>query len=101
LEIWFDWLGFVPRRRLGEIVPQIGDLRFGSIVQKFLHGYGEITIGPIDIVGPYEEHHPRVHKWKNNRPLVRIQITEAQMPANIKNFNELELRFAIHFFLII
>jgi hypothetical protein len=98
LETWFDWLAFVPRHQLGKIVPMIGDRKFGSIAQKFLHEYGEIMIDHIEIVAPYEEDpndHPQVRAWQNNRPL-RFEMTMAQMPANIKNFKSLKLRFATH-----
>jgi hypothetical protein len=76
----------------------IGDRKFASIVQKFLHEYGEITIDRIQIVAPYEEYpddHPRVRLWQNNR-LLRYEIAEAQMPANIKNFTCFALRLAEH-----
>jgi hypothetical protein len=94
-------LAFVPRNQLGQVVPQIGDRKFASIVQPFLHEYGEITINRIEIVAPYEEHpdgHPRVRTWQNNRPL-RFEMAQTQMPANI-NFNNLDLRFSINFFVI-
>jgi hypothetical protein len=100
LETWYDWLAFVPRYQLGKIVPNIGDRKFASIVQKFLHEYGEITIDHIEIVAPYEEDpsgHPRVRAWQNHSWL-RFEMAEAQMPANIKNFHYFELRFATHFF---
>jgi hypothetical protein len=78
-------------------VPQIGDRKFGSIVQKFLHEYGEITIDRIKIVAPYEEDpsgpRPRVRARK-----LRYEMAEAQMPANIKNFNDFELKFAPNIF---
>jgi hypothetical protein len=99
LETWYDWLAFVPRHQLGQIVPEIGDRRFASIIQKFLHEYGELTIKYIEIVAPYEEDpngHPRVRVWHNNRPL-RFEMAESQMPANIKNFKCLVLRFVSHF----
>jgi hypothetical protein len=92
-------LAFVPRYQLGKIVPKIGDRKFASIVQKFLHEYGEITIDRIQIVVPYEEDpggHPRVRAWQNNFWL-RFEMAEAQMPTNIKNFVIFELRFAPHF----
>jgi hypothetical protein len=99
LETWFDWLAFVPRHQLLKIVPQIGDRKFASIIQKFLHEYGEIMIGCIEIVAPYEEDpsgpHPRVRAVQNYRPL-RFEMAEAQMPANIKNCDLFELRFAPH-----
>jgi hypothetical protein len=86
-------LAFVPRHRLGKIVPMIGDRKFASIVQPFLHEYGEITIDRIQIVAPYEEDpdgtNPRVRARK-----LKFEMVEAQMPANIKNFTDLVLRFA-------
>jgi hypothetical protein len=75
----------------------IGDRKFGSIVQKFLHEYGEISIDHIEIVAPYEEEsngHPRVRTWRH-RPPLRFKMAETQMPANIKNFECLKLKFAI------
>jgi hypothetical protein len=87
---------------LGKIVPKIGDRKFASIVQKFLHEYGEITIGQIDIVPPYEEdllsgHRPRVRALQHYSPS-SIRMAKAQMPANIKNFIYFELRFAYPIF---
>jgi hypothetical protein len=100
LEIWYDWLGFVPRRRLGQIVPQIGDRRFASIVQKFLHEYREITIDRILIVR--DPNGPRVLVWQNvTKTHVLIELADAQMPANITNFNYMNLRFAHTFLSVI
>jgi hypothetical protein len=83
----------------------IGDRKFASIVQPFLHEYGEMMIERIKIVEPYEEDpggHPRVRTWQNNRPL-RFEMAETQMPANIKSFHYFELRFApnIIFFIVL
>jgi hypothetical protein len=90
-------LAFVPRHQLGKIVPQIGDRKFASIVQPFLHEYGESSIDHIGIVAPYEEDpngpQPRVRAWQNKRPL-RFEMAEEQMPKNIKNFKFFWLRFA-------
>jgi hypothetical protein len=87
-------LAFVPRQQLGKIVPKIGDRRFASILQKFLHQYGEIMINHIQIVAPYEDPsgHPRVRARQ-----LRFKMAKAQMPANIKNFKCFELRFATYF----
>jgi hypothetical protein len=82
---------------LGKIVPQIGDRKFGSIIQKFLHEYREIKLVGIHIVAPYAEDpsgHPRVRIWQNNRPTLRFEMAEAQIPANIKSFQFVVLRFA-------
>jgi hypothetical protein len=99
LETWYDWLVFVPRHQLGKIVPKIGHRKFASIVQPFLHEYGEFKIDRIKIVAPYEEDpngpHPRVRAWQNHSPL-RFKLAEAQMPANITNFHIFVLRFATH-----
>jgi hypothetical protein len=71
----------------------IGDRKFGSIIQKFLHEYGEIMINDIEIVAPYEEDpsgpNPRVRARQ-----LRFEMAETQMPANIKNFKCFKLRFA-------
>jgi hypothetical protein len=80
----------------------IGDRKFASIIQKFLHEYGEIKINCIQIVAPYEEDpsgaQPRVRAKQNNRPL-RFEMAEAQMPTNIKNFTKFKMRFAFNFLL--
>jgi hypothetical protein len=95
-------LAFVPRHRLGKIVPKIGDRKFASIAQKFLHHYMEIKIGRIRIVAPYEEDssgYPRVRvRHKHSR--LRFKMAEAQMPANIKSFRFFVLRFEHHIFLL-
>jgi hypothetical protein len=78
----------------------IGDRKFGSIIQKFLHAYREIKIDHIEIVAPYEEDpsgHPRVRVQQNHSPL-RFEMAEAQMPANIKSFHLFKLRFATNIF---
>jgi hypothetical protein len=84
-------------------MPEIGDRKFGSIVQKFLHEYGEITIAGIQIVAPYEEDpdgpYPRVRAWQNHSWL-RFEMAETQMPTNIKNFYYFKLRFAPDIFLL-
>jgi hypothetical protein len=98
LETWFDWLAFVPRFYLGKIVPKIGDIKFASIVQKFLHEYhSEIALDIFEILPPYEQHPndswPRVRVWQNGSQ-VRVKMADAPMPANIANFGMLSFRFA-------
>jgi hypothetical protein len=72
-------LEFVPRRRLGQIVPQIGDRQFAGIAQSFLHNYGRITLANIYITGPS-------HRL--------IQHDDVPMPENVKDFLFINLRFA-------
>jgi hypothetical protein len=82
-------------------VPKIGDRKFGSIIQKFLHEYREIMIGDIEIVAPYEDPsgHSRVRVLQNNSWL-RFEMAEAQMPANMKNFKSFKLRLATHYIFV-
>jgi hypothetical protein len=73
-------LEFVPHRRLGQIVPQIGDRQFAGIAQSFLHNYARITLANIHIIVP-------------SHPL--IQHDDVPMPENVKDFRFINLRFAI------
>jgi hypothetical protein len=72
-------LTFVPRRQLGQLVPQIGDRRFAGIAQSFLHNYGHITLDNVCISGP-------------GHPLIQPAVV---VPENVKDFLFLCLRFAI------
>jgi hypothetical protein len=103
-------LAFVPRHQLGKIVPKIGDRRFAySIVQPFLHEYGQISLDKIwEIVAPYEEHpsdpgaRVRIchqHPEDGTQQFSRVKMADVPMPANIKNFRSLRLRLARHFFI--
>jgi hypothetical protein len=101
-------LTFVPRHQLGQVVSKIGDRRFAAIVQPFLHEYGQISLDKIwSIVAPYEEHPsdpgPRVRvchdDLEDGEQLVeRVKMADVPMPANIKNFETLGLRFPQTFF---
>jgi hypothetical protein len=77
-------------------VPIIGDRKFASIVQPFLHEYREIKIGYIKVVAPNAKDPdgpgPQVEAWQNDSQWI-FKMAETQMPANIKNFDYLELRF--------
>jgi hypothetical protein len=42
----------VPRRQLGNIASENGDRQFTSILQSFLHEYGNITLRPMKIIYP-------------------------------------------------
>jgi hypothetical protein len=91
-ENWHDLLGFVPRNQLGNVVPQIGDYQFTDILQSFLHGFGKIKLGKMEIIAP----RPTV---SSDRPMVQVMPNEAtnmpdsSMPGNIKYFKEIELKF--------
>jgi hypothetical protein len=77
-------LGFVGRRQLGQIVPEVGDRRFAGIAQSFLHNYGHITLANIYITGPGD----------------RLIQHALEMPKNVKDFLFIYLRFAIYRYLI-
>jgi hypothetical protein len=40
----------VPRRQLANLAPQIGDRQFAYILQSFLHGFGKIKLGKMEII---------------------------------------------------
>jgi hypothetical protein len=102
-ENWFDLLEFVPRSQLAKIVPKIGNRQFATIIQTFLHEYGQFTLDKIKIIRPYDEHPsdngcPRVRVWqKQMHRFVRVKLADAQVPKNIANFKLIKLRFAALF----
>jgi hypothetical protein len=108
-ETWFDLLAFVPRRQLGQIVPQIGNRQFTGIAQSFLHNYGQITLGHIRICRPRDldaNGHPRLEVWPIfsdyehlddfwrtlSRELI-LPTADVPMPGNINDFLSLRIRF--------
>jgi hypothetical protein len=98
LENWVDLFGFVPRRQLVKLVPQIFDPYFVEVLQYFLQKVGNITLDFFRIVPP-ERNDP------NGRPMVeipgilwpyrtkKIKLADAPIPDNIKNFRSIHLRF--------
>jgi hypothetical protein len=87
LENWCDLLAFVPRAQLGQIVPQIGDRQFARIIQAYLHEHGEITLGKIVITRPRGS-------VPSDRPMLRGRhLPDWPMPGNVKNFEEIDLKF--------
>jgi hypothetical protein len=88
-ENWNDLAEFVPRRQLGQIVPQIGDRHFAWIIQSFLHEFGQITLGKFQIVFPIDGNAPGIKSNGN----IGWPLAAVQMPSNIANFNEIHLWF--------
>jgi hypothetical protein len=97
----------VPRPQLVEIVKQLGDRQFAKILQFFLTEVGQITLGNLRIVGPWpwENTPPTVevrnkilqfhHEQKVGSPCdLKTKLPEGPMPANVKNFKLIQLRFA-------
>jgi hypothetical protein len=92
LENWYDFLEFVPRSQLGNVVSEIGDYQFTYIIQSFLHEFAKITLDKMIIIPPQ----PDVH---NGQPMVHVMpntttnMPDWPMPGNIKNFTEIVLKF--------
>jgi hypothetical protein len=85
-ENWNDLAEFVPRRQLGQIVPQIGDRHFAWIIQSFLHEFGQISIGKFQIIFPIDGNSPGIKSDGNiGWPL--------PIPSNIANFKKIHLWF--------
>jgi hypothetical protein len=123
LENWYDLLAFVPRRQLGNIVSEIGDYQFASIIQSFLHGFGKIKLGKMKIfalrrnlrlflldVGlalirpiimlirpsidiPPQPIVPLVRQMVKVRPNAATNMPDVSMPRNIKDFKKIEFQF--------
>jgi hypothetical protein len=100
----------VPRHQLGKIVPQIGDRQFAWIAQSFLHDEvdNKITLGHIEIYPPSEWNNYRTklfaypkcarsysEPWYTRS--LQLVLPDVEMPANIKNFLSITLRFATPF----
>jgi hypothetical protein len=113
LENWADLLPFVPRHQLVEIIKQLGDRQFASILQFFLTKEGQITLAHLRIVAPREndpndggpivEVRKRLwHDWEPRLPMdLETNLPERPMPTNVKDFKLIELRFAIYKFMYI
>jgi hypothetical protein len=101
LETWADLLPFVPRHQLVEIVKQLGDRQFAKILQFFLTEVGQITLGHLRIVAPRENASgPIVEVRKEMLPFhlpaaLETNLPEGPMPTNVKDFNLIQLRFAL------
>jgi hypothetical protein len=102
LETWADIFGFLPRRQLAEIVPEIGDWHFAERAQYFLHECSKITLDSLEIrrssswinrkvpiVKLYDDDDDEEHKTGWEFPLADVPI-----PKNIKNFKYIHIRFA-------
>jgi hypothetical protein len=92
LENWHDLLAFVPRSQMGNVVSEIGDRQFAYIIQSFLHDpVREITLGKIGMIPPrinVPSDQPMVTVWRN----AATNLPDWPMPANIKDFKEINLK---------
>jgi hypothetical protein len=79
--------GFLPRRQLGELVPQIGDWYFASKAQFYLHECGQITLAYLTIESSTNGNGPII--WKGRE----WPLADVPMPENVKDFKGIALRF--------
>jgi hypothetical protein len=115
-------LSFLPRCQLGILASQIGDYQFADILQSFLHGFGKIKLGKMEIIPLQRNVHyfllhlgldlicetimliwpsidippPPTVPWY--RPMVRVRpnaatnMPDSSMPRNIKDFKEIKFK---------
>jgi hypothetical protein len=98
LENWYDLLAFLSRPHLGQFAWLIGNRRFASIVQTFLHKYvRQITLRPINLTEMAMKmaiQGTRVILWRKNRwGREEFPVADGPMPENITNFESIKLRF--------
>jgi hypothetical protein len=101
LENWFDLLAFLSRPHLGKLSSHIGNRRFATIVQTFLHKYvRQITLGGINLIetkkGDENDHSSkaRVNLWQKYRwGREEFPLADGPMPENITDFQAIQLRF--------
>jgi hypothetical protein len=100
LENWYDLLAFLSRSQLGLLASSIGNRRFASILQGFLHKYvRQITLRSINVQETTNENakdHPkaRMNLWQKYRwGREEFPVANWAMPENIINFEAIQLRF--------
>jgi hypothetical protein len=82
----------VPRPQLLELVPSVGDRKFASFAQFFLHKCGTISLGTLLIKSAGDGNGPTIsgHYGELEMPLADLPMP---MPVNIKSFEHMELWF--------
>jgi hypothetical protein len=104
LENWYDLLAFLSRPQLGQVASHIGNRRFASILQGFLHKYlQQITLPPINISKTTNEDAndpPKaiVNLWHSKKwGTEELPLADWPMPENITNFESIKLRFVRYY----
>jgi hypothetical protein len=100
VENWYDLLAFLSRPKLAQFSLRVGNRRFASILQTFLHKYvRQITLRPINLTETRNRHETirraRVNLWAiyNNWGYDEYTVADWPMPENIINFESIQLRF--------
>jgi hypothetical protein len=113
----------VPRRQLANLAPQIGDRQFAYILQSFLHGFGKIKLGEMEIIARRNVRFFLLHLGLDlmgliimlirpsivvippppivpfDRPMIQVwpnaatNMPDSSMPGNIKDFKEIDFGF--------
>jgi hypothetical protein len=79
LEVWVDVFAPISRWKLAGRLKEIGSRSFATIVMFWLHEYGQIKLTRLSFGGDYGHH----------------KMTDAEMPANIKDFHSIEIWFGL------
>jgi hypothetical protein len=95
LENWVDLFGFLPRRKLVQLLPQICDREFAEAIQYFLLKIGKITLSHLAIFPPRQSDGNGRPKMENICTEQQVEMAQADttMPGNIKDFLSIRLRF--------
>jgi hypothetical protein len=94
LETWAELLGFLPRLSLVQLITQIRDRKFASILEFFLIKCGKITLEWIHIKPSWDIYGPAiVQKNKDLFTTVDLPLANKPIPPNVKNFKGIRLRF--------
>jgi hypothetical protein len=80
--------GFLARPHLAKIVPQIGNWYFALKAQYYLHECGNITLGR-DLHISVNGNGPAIERTY----LTYMPLADVPMPKNVKNFNDIQIRF--------
>jgi hypothetical protein len=78
--------GFLPRRQLGKLVPQIGNWYFASKAQFYLHECGQITLANVTIRSSPNDL-PIVDVWTGCEAFWHLSLADVPIPKNVKNFH--------------
>jgi hypothetical protein len=94
LETWVDVFGFLPRSSLVQLIPQIKDRKFASILQFFLYKCGQVTLEWLRIKSSWDAYGPAiVQKNKDLFSTLDFPLAQGPIPPNVKNFRGMRLRF--------
>jgi hypothetical protein len=90
--------GFLLRRQLGELVPQIGNWYFASKAQFYLHECGQSTLAHLTIGSSEDDDYlPIVDVWTEHEFFWDLPMADVPIPTNVKNFKGICIRLVCIF----